>query len=87
MNGNSGPGSSNPRSRDADDPSRTRESADPDSAGEGTRDHAMPLPASAADERHAAEPIESEESIAGEEDPGAAVDDGAEPHARSASQP
>ena len=61
----------------AGDPGRTRDPADPHPADEGAGDHAMPLPATSADERHAADPVESDESIAGEEDPGAAVDEGA----------
>ena len=52
---------------------------------EGAGDHAMPLPATSADERHAADPVESDESIAGEEDPGAAVDEGAGDRPRGSS--
>jgi hypothetical protein len=72
----------------ADDPDRARETNDPGTTDDSARDHAAPLPASAADERHAADPVESDESIAGEEDPGAALDEGADDRARKdASQP
>ena len=63
---------------DGDVTGRRRDAVDADATDDGARDQAMPLPASSADERHAAEPVESDESIAGEEDPGAAVDEGIE---------
>ena len=73
----------NGRPRQApDDPDHPRDAVDPDQPDEGAHDHAMPLPATSADERHAADPVESDESIAGEEDPGAAVDEGVGDRAR-----
>ena len=62
---------------DAAETGSRRDPVDRDAADDGARDHAMPLPATSADERHAAEPVDSDESVAGEEDPGAAVDEGA----------
>jgi len=50
------------------------DAGDPNDPGPRERDAVAPLPATADQERHAGKPEEDDQSIAGEEDPGAALD-------------